>query len=208
MRFSLGPSTASPFFVAAVAVLVSLSTGCRGNTAAKPDGGGTAGNGSAGRDGGGAGTDGGSAAGTDGGSAAGTDGGDGALDGHGFSCVPPLICPDAGAKCGSEGTCQAIYNAYSSELVLQQSCTVNAADQCLHRVALTLEYLCPNLDAWVNDSAQLDNLRKQWDALGCSACFSTTCPTGTPATTSGLCKSTTIGGPQGPITTVACENQP
>jgi hypothetical protein len=236
----------SLLFVAAVAALVSLSTGCGGSTAAKPDGGGTAGSGSAGRDGGGGGTGGGNAAGTngggagagggsaagtdggaaagadgggaagadggaagtDGGGTAGVDGGGGAPDGHGFSCVPPLICPDGGAKCGSGGTCQAIDNAYTDELVLHRSCTLNTAGQCLHRVAQSLEYLCPNLDAWVNDSAQLDNLRKQWDALGCSACFSTTCPTGTPATTSGLCKSTTIAGPQGPITTVECENQP
>jgi hypothetical protein len=125
-------------------------------------------------------------------------------------CTPPYFCPDAGTvdKCANGGACSMLELAYVTEIVLQGTCTLGAAGECAHQVLADLEYPCPNNEAWVDDTAQIDNLVTQWNSINCNSCYPGNCTGHTyPPLTTGQCVAVTTTTPAGPQTRNECQNK-
>lgn len=126
--------------------------------------------------------------------AGGTSGGTGGKGGSGGSSgAGGSAAADAGPP---NDTCAGYAQKYALLLAAAQSCTVDAAGQCLHPVDPILSVCNSGCTTYVNDATELDEIRQLWDQAGCNRTPAVACPAYrcVPAEGGACTKSNTGGG--------------
>jgi hypothetical protein len=152
------------------------SAGDSGNGGGQPGGSpgsaGNSGGGHAGSEAGGRGGSGATAGNTGGGGQAGAAGQGGESGGHAGGRAGHGGAGGGGGKAGQGGaggngpSCTEIQTAYAKAISNARMCSLaSSATQCTHLVPGALSCGCP---VWVNDTTELDRIKAQWDAAGCT----------------------------------------